>query len=61
METLLGDPSKASKELGWEAKISLEQLVKEMILEDLSTAKKELYIKEKGFEINFPRENPPSF
>ena len=61
VETLLGDPSKASKELGWKAKISLEQLVKEMILEDLSTAKKELYIKEKGFEINFPRENPPSF
>ena len=47
METLLGDPSKASKELGWEAKISLEQLVKEMILEDLSIAKKELILKKK--------------
>ncbi|WP_288255660.1 GDP-mannose 4,6-dehydratase [uncultured Prochlorococcus sp.] len=61
VETLLGDPSKAAKELGWEAKISLEQLVQEMIAEDLSLAKKELYIKEKGFKINFPRENPPSF
>ena len=61
VETLLGDPSKAANELGWEAKISLEQLVKEMISEDLSIAKKELYIKEKGFKINSPRENPPSF
>ena len=61
VETLLGDPSKAARELGWEAKISLEQLVKEMIEEDLCIAKKELYIKEQGFEINFPRENPPSF
>ena len=61
VETLLGDPSKAAKELGWKAKISLEQLVEEMISKDLSIAKKELYIKEKGFEINSPKENPPSF
>tara|TARA_B100000212_G_scaffold263586_1_gene203232 strand:+ start:232 stop:1308 length:1077 start_codon:yes stop_codon:yes gene_type:complete len=40
VETLLGDPSKASKELGWEAKTSLEELVNEMIKEDLSLAKK---------------------
>ena len=42
VETLLGDPSKASKELGWEAKISLEELVNEMIKEDLIQAKKEV-------------------
>ena len=38
------DPTKASKELGWEAKTSLEELVNEMIKKDLSLAKKELLI-----------------
>ena len=40
VETLLGDPSKASKELGWEAKISLEELVNENDKEDLIQAKR---------------------
>ncbi len=60
VETLLGDPSKASKELGWEAKTSLEKLVDEMIKEDLILAKKELLIIKKGFPVNLPKENPPS-
>tara|TARA_Y100000589_G_scaffold331972_1_gene388326 strand:+ start:2001 stop:3131 length:1131 start_codon:yes stop_codon:yes gene_type:complete len=61
VETLLGDPSKAARELGWEARINLEELVDEMINEDLSIAKKERYIREKGFTINSPKENPPFF
>ena len=60
VETLLGDPSKASKELGWEAKTSLEKLVDEMIKEDLILAKKEVLIIKKGFPVNLPKENPPS-
>lgn len=35
VETLLGDASKAKKKLNWEAEISFEKLVKEMIDEDL--------------------------
>ena len=31
VETLLGDPSKAKKILGWEPKISFEQMVEEMV------------------------------
>ncbi len=31
IDNLVGDPSKAKKELGWEAKITFEQLVKEMV------------------------------
>ncbi len=61
VETLLGDPSKASKSLGWAAKINLEELVQEMISEDLSLAQKESYIRKKGFTINSPKENPPFF
>ena len=60
VETLFGDPSKASKELGWEAKISLEELVNEMIEEDLIQAKKEVLILNQGFSVNPSKENPPN-
>jgi len=60
VETLLGDPTKASKELGWEASTKLEDLVKEMVKEDLASAKKEVLISQKGFFTNGPKENPPN-
>ncbi len=60
VETLLGNPSKAAKELGWKAKIGLEELVSEMILEDLSIDKKEVLIRNKGFNINSSKESPPN-
>ena len=45
VETLLGDPSKAKEKLGWEPKISFEDLVAEMIQEDLKKAKIDELIK----------------
>ena len=41
VENLLGDAKKAKQKLGWSPKISFEGLVKEMIEEDLTLAKKE--------------------
>lgn len=35
VDTLLGDPSKAKSELGWEHTVSFEDLVSEMVQEDL--------------------------
>ena len=35
VEELLGDPSKAKIKLGWEPKITLEELIIEMIKKDL--------------------------
>ncbi len=35
VETLLGDPSKAKKELGWQHTVSFEELVREMVQADL--------------------------
>ena len=39
VESLLGDASKAKKKLNWYPKISFEELVKEMVEEDLKSAK----------------------
>ena len=60
VENLLGDPSKASYKLGWKATTTLEELVDEMIKEDLALAKQEVFISNKGFNINSPKENPPN-
>ena len=49
VETLLGDPSKAKKELGWEPKITFEELVTEMVEKDLEQAKKDNLCLEHGF------------
>ena len=60
VQTLLGDPSKASSELAWKASTSLEELVAEMISNDLNIAKKEVLIASKGFRINSSKESPPN-
>jgi|TARA_B110000008_G_scaffold273726_1_gene308451 GDPmannose 4,6-dehydratase len=52
VETLLGDPSKAKNILGWEAKISLEEMVKEMMQNDILIAKREQLVKEHDFDIS---------
>ena len=44
VEHLLGDPSKATKELGWQNNTSFEQLVKKMVEADLKLAKKDQII-----------------
>jgi GDPmannose 4,6-dehydratase len=39
VELLIGDPSKAKKQMGWEAKTSVEELVKIMVAADLKQVK----------------------
>ncbi|KGM40992.1 GDP-mannose 4,6-dehydratase [Aquabacterium sp. NJ1] len=50
VETLLGDPTKAKQKLGWTPKISLGELVKEMVLSDYSAAKRDSLVKLAGFQ-----------
>jgi len=49
VETLLGDASKAKRELGWEPKISFPELVREMVAKDLESAKRDELCKNHGF------------
>ena len=51
VEQLLGDSSKARNQLKWKPKITLYQLIAEMIEEDSNEAKKESLLKKKGFSI----------
>jgi GDPmannose 4,6-dehydratase len=52
VESLLGDPSKAKKELGWVPEISLDQMIKEMVAKDLSIAKQHSLLKQHGFDVS---------
>jgi len=51
VETLLGDPSKAKKKLGWKQKISFKQMVKEMVEHDLNEGMRDSISKKSGFVI----------
>jgi GDPmannose 4,6-dehydratase len=50
VETLLGDPSKAREKLGWTPKITLQELVREMVVSDHLSAKRDSLVKGAGFQ-----------
>ncbi len=52
VDTLLGDPSKAKKKLGWQPKISFEEMIAEMVQSDLEAAKSDQLLQKEGFPIN---------
>ena len=51
VETLLGDPGNAKNKLGWEPKISVQEMCSEMVVEDLKVAKQHAFMKAHGYEI----------
>ncbi len=51
VELLIGDPSKAKKNMGWSPKHSLADLVKDMMQSDLHLFKKDEYLKKGGFGV----------
>lgn len=51
VDLLIGDPSKAKKELGWEPKHTLEQLVKEMVASDVKLFEKDKYLLDGGHDV----------
>src|SRR5664279_4035358 len=50
VETLLGDASKAKAKLGWTPKITLPELVREMVEADYASAQRDSLVKEAGFQ-----------
>ncbi|MEO6883008.1 MAG: GDP-mannose 4,6-dehydratase [Bacteroidia bacterium] len=51
VDLLVGDASKAHKNLGWKPKYKLEQLVKEMMESDLKLFRKDKYLLEGGHDV----------
>ena len=51
VETLLGDPTKARERLGWVPKITLEEMVGEMVRTDLRDAERDALCKSQGFAV----------
>jgi GDPmannose 4,6-dehydratase len=56
VETLLGDPGKAKRELGWVPRTSFEQLVTEMVESDLKAAQRDALVIKHGFNAYNVRE-----
>ena len=49
VDTLLGDASKARKQLGWQPRVRFKELVQEMAREDLKEAERESLVKKHGY------------
>lgn len=52
VETLLGDPTKAKEKLGWVPQITLDEMVKEMVDNDVMIAKRDALCEKEGFRTN---------
>lgn len=52
VDLLIGDPSKAKENLGWEPKYDLPGLIKDMVDADMDRFKRKKFLKELGFKIN---------
>jgi GDPmannose 4,6-dehydratase len=51
VDTLLGDPGKARKQLGWEPRTSFEAMVQEMVACDLDTARRHKLLASHGYNV----------
>ena len=56
VETLLGDPTKAKEKLGWEPRITVEEMCAEMVAADLNTAKQHALLKAHGHQVSVAKE-----
>ncbi|MNI16554.1 GDP-mannose 4,6-dehydratase [compost metagenome] len=52
VDLLLGDSTKARKQLGWKPRYDLSALVEEMVTEDMKLAQKEQYLLKRGYTTN---------
>jgi len=52
VDNLLGDPKKIKDKLGWEAKITFEEMVHEMMENDVDIAKRDALVKVHGYKVS---------
>ncbi len=50
VETLLGDASKACRELGWRPRTTFNELIREMVDSDLRSAERDALVRKHGFD-----------
>jgi len=56
VDTLLGDPTKAKHKLGWTPKITVHEMVAEMVANDLDQARRLAVLRESGFDVSLATE-----
>ncbi len=56
VETLLGDPSLAKKDLGWIPQITLDEMVQEMVASDLEQARQHALLQKHGYIVQVSKE-----
>jgi GDPmannose 4,6-dehydratase len=56
VETLLGDPGLAKKDLGWVPQITLDEMVREMVDHDLEQARQLALLRQHGFSVQVSKE-----
>ncbi len=54
VDTLLGDPNKAKDKLGWETRVTLDEMIAEMVQNDLQIARKNRLLMKSGYDVNQP-------
>jgi GDPmannose 4,6-dehydratase len=57
VETLLGDPGKAKRKLGWVPEITAQQMCAEMVAEDLKAAQRLALLRSHGHDVSVTRES----
>jgi GDPmannose 4,6-dehydratase len=57
VETLLGDPAMAKKDLGWIPEITLDEMISEMVAHDLEAARQHSLLKTHGYRVAVSRED----
>jgi GDPmannose 4,6-dehydratase len=51
VDTLLGDPTKAREKLGWVARTSFSDLIREMVNSDLEIAQRDALVAREGYRV----------
>jgi GDPmannose 4,6-dehydratase len=52
VDTLLGNPDKARTRLGWQPRVTFDELVREMVKEDIELALRDQHVRDGGYKLH---------